>query len=178
MHETGEKTEPEPEVVDIPKPLLPDVAPVEHHHKSWWWGVIPAVAAIVILLMWATGQFEEVFGIDPRGTWHGETVVEPPEQSPDIPQSSYKKTVKWKLLIEDAAGELWYKLYRKNDVVLSGPLSIDENAVYHKDFLGYIHGIYHSDALRFRYSPFAKRRLNVVVFLRTGESYVINFEKG
>jgi hypothetical protein len=141
-----------------------------HHYKSWWWGVIPAVAAAVILLAWATGQFEEVFGIDPRGIWHGETLVEGTDEG--VPG---KSKIRWRMLVEDAAGELWFKLSRNNEEVMSGPVTIDENAIYHKGYLGYIHAIYHTRAIRFRYNPFVKRRLNAVVFLRTGESYVVEF---
>ena len=141
------------------------------HRTSWWWGVIPAVAAIVILIFWITGQSEEVFGIDPRGIWVGETIVEIPPEDDQPGLVTRKESIRWELLLEDAAGELWVKITRDRKVVLAGPVAIEENAVSHKSTMGYFHGIYLTKALRFRYNPFARRYIDDVFYFASGEAY-------
>ena len=159
------------------KTRLADEANKITYHASWWWGVIPAVAAIVILIFWITGQSEEVFGIDPRGTWVGETIVEIPPEDDQPGLVTRKESIRWELLLEDAAGELWVKITRDRKVVLAGPVAIEENAVSHKSTMGYFHGIYLTKAVRFRYNPFAHRYMDAVFYFASGEAYDVKLER-
>jgi len=147
------------------------------YHASWWWGVIPAVAAIVILIFWITGQSEEVFGIDPRGIWVGETIVKIPAENDQPGHMTRKQAIRWELLLEDVAGELWVKITRDRKVVLAGPATIEENAVSHKSTMGYFHGIYHTKAVRFRYNPFVRRYIDAVFYFANGEAYDVRLER-
>ena len=146
--------------------------------KSWWWGVIPAVLAVGLLLFWLTGQYEEMFGIDPRGTWkgHSKSIISGADENPDIPVPP-SEMIRWEMLIEDIAGELWVKIYMNRDEVLAGPVTIEENAILYKDELGYFHGIYLTHTVRFRYNPFARRFIDAVIQLRSGESHSVTFER-
>jgi len=147
-------------------------------HGSWWWGVIPAVAAVGILAFWLTGQFEEMFGIDPRGTWHAapEKVIEmyQPTIGEPIP---LEHNIRWELLIENVAGDFWLKLYRNRDEILAGPAVIDGNNISLKTSEGSFNGVYYSGALTFRYHPFAHRYIDAVIRLGPGEAYALKFER-
>lgn len=148
------------------------------HHKSWWWGVIPAVLAVGLLLFWLTGQYEEMSGIDPRGTWkgHSKAIIGRADENPDIPVPP-SEMIRWEMLIEDIAGELWIKIDMDGDEVLAGQVTIEENAISYKDALGYFHGIYLTHTVRFRYNPFAQRFIDAVIYFPSGESHSVKFER-
>jgi hypothetical protein len=148
-------------------------------HGSWWWGVIPAVAAVGILGFWLTGQFEEMFGIDPRGTWRTapEKVIEM-YQPPDGEAIPLEHSIRWQLLVEDVAGDLWLKLYRDKEEIFAGPAAIDGNNIMLKTPEGSFTGFYYTDAVSFRYHPFARRYIDAVVRLGPGEAYALNFKRG
>jgi hypothetical protein len=143
---------------------------------SWWLGVIPAVVAVGLLMFWFTGQFEEMFGIDPRGTWRAVTAVYDENQGPPPGESTpLGRKPRWELLIDDAAGELWIKLYRDREEVLAGPLLVNENNIYYDGPRGSFNGVYYTNAARFRYHPFAQRYIDCVIRLGPGNAYALKF---
>jgi hypothetical protein len=156
-----------------------DSEQVEDRRTSWWWGVIPAVTAGVILVFWLTGQSEEIFGIDPRGSWVAETIMEVGDEAGRTggPALAKRVRIRWKLLISDVAGERWLKLYKNNREVLAGPLSVEENALMYRSARGYFHAIYFTTAVRFRYNPFAPRHIDAVIRLHPGEAYSVVFKR-
>jgi hypothetical protein len=162
-----------------PSSGIPDDAPVKNRpRKSWWWGVIPAVAAVVILIFWATGQFEEVFGIDPRGRWVAESqAYNPSTESGETKPTQFRVVTSWDMIISTVAGDTWLKLSRNGKEILAGKISIDENNIYMQEQRGTFNGVYFTDAPHFRYSAFAKRYIDAVVRLGPGEAYSLRFER-
>ncbi len=146
--------------------------------RSWWWGVIPAVAAVCILTFWLTGQFEEIFGIDPRGTWVAESgteekIVEPLYGEP-VP---LERKIRWELVIDNAEGELWINVSRNGEEILGGPLSVVGDSLSHLSPRGSFNGVYYTSAKQFRYNPFARRYIQASIRLGPGNAYSLLFER-
>lgn len=152
--------------------------PPKHRHTSWWWGVIPAVAAAGIIAFWLTGQFEEIFGIDPRGTWHAESeaveeILAPVYGEPVV----MERKIKWEMLINDVSGDLWMKLSCNREEIIGGPLSVAGDSLSHSSQRGSFNGVYYTDAGSFRYNPFAKRYIKATIRLGPGDAYSLMFER-